>query len=113
MCSSDLKVLTAKYANLEAAKFLNHRRALPKNFEQSLKKKEEKLHHLLAEKKFEAADKLKAEIDFLAKAGNYALNTSLRSYLDPRIFMQWCRHVELPVEKVYSKTLLRKFNWAI
>ena len=108
-----VKVLTAKYANLEAAKFLNHRRALPKNFEQSLKKKEEKLHHLLAEKKYEAADKLKAEIDFQAKAGNYSLNTSLRSYLDPRIFMTWCKTVELDPKIVYSKTLLSKFSWSM
>ena len=108
-----VKVLTAKYANLEAAKFLNHRRALPKNFEQALKKKEEKLHHLLAEKKYEQADKLKAEIDFQAKAGNFALNTSLRSYLDPRVFVGWCKQVNLEPNKVYPKTLLKKFSWSI
>ena len=108
-----VKVLTAKYANLEAAKFLNHRRALPKNFEQSLKKKEEKLHHLLAEKKYEQADKLKAEIDFQAKASNFNLGTSMRSYLDPRVFMIWCKQVELEPEKVYSKTLLNKFSWSV
>ena len=108
-----VKVLTAKYANLEAAKFLNHRRALPKNFEQSLKKKEARLHGLLAEKKYEQADKLKAEIDFQAKAGNFALNTSLRSYLDPRVFMGWCKQVNLEPNKVYPKTLLKKFSWSM
>ncbi|CAO3612677.1 unnamed protein product [Mucor hiemalis] len=41
-----------------------------------------------------------------------ALGTSKLNYIDPRISVAWCRSNEVPLEKVFSKTLLDKFRWA-
>ncbi|ORX54550.1 hypothetical protein DM01DRAFT_1335682 [Hesseltinella vesiculosa] len=41
-----------------------------------------------------------------------SLGTSKMNYIDPRIIVAWCRKNEVPVEKVYSKTLVDKFRWA-
>ncbi|KAI9307649.1 hypothetical protein BJ944DRAFT_157616, partial [Cunninghamella echinulata] len=41
-----------------------------------------------------------------------ALGTSKMNYIDPRIIVAWCRRNDVPMEKVYSKTLVDKFRWA-
>ncbi|KAI7898901.1 uncharacterized protein BX663DRAFT_523196 [Cokeromyces recurvatus] len=41
-----------------------------------------------------------------------ALSTSKLNYIDPRITVAWCRKHEVPLEKVFSKTLIDKFRWA-
>ncbi|KAI8347617.1 hypothetical protein EDC96DRAFT_486442 [Choanephora cucurbitarum] len=41
-----------------------------------------------------------------------ALGTSKLNYIDPRITVAWCRSNGVPLEKVFSKTLLEKFRWA-
>ncbi|KAG1474328.1 hypothetical protein G6F56_000419 [Rhizopus delemar] len=41
-----------------------------------------------------------------------ALGTSKLNYIDPRISVTWCRKNEVPLEKVFSKTLIDKFRWA-
>ncbi|XP_073223340.1 DNA topoisomerase 1 alpha-like [Cicer arietinum] len=42
-----------------------------------------------------------------------ALGTSKINYLDPRITVAWCKRHEVPIEKIFSKTLLEKFAWAM
>ncbi|KAJ2999594.1 hypothetical protein NUW54_g6916 [Trametes sanguinea] len=42
-----------------------------------------------------------------------ALSTSKINYLDPRITVAWCKANDVPVEKLFSKTLLTKFPWAM
>ncbi|KZV62587.1 hypothetical protein PENSPDRAFT_591194 [Peniophora sp. CONT] len=42
-----------------------------------------------------------------------ALGTSKINYLDPRITAAWCKKHEVPIEKLFSKTLLTKFPWAL
>lgn len=41
-----------------------------------------------------------------------SLGTSKINYMDPRITVAWCKRNEVPIEKVFSKTLRDKFNWA-
>ncbi|KAI8332105.1 hypothetical protein BC941DRAFT_381951 [Chlamydoabsidia padenii] len=41
-----------------------------------------------------------------------SLGTSKMNYIDPRIIVSWCRKYDVPMEKVYSKTLVQKFRWA-
>ena len=124
------KKYTATMANLEAAVTCNHKRKLPKNWEESLKKKEERLKALKARlrevrkkppskmrakriesllKKIEAAEvKVK-----LAKATrDYNLGTSLKSYIDPRIYAKWAKELGYDWKNIYPKSLQRKFGWA-
>jgi DNA topoisomerase-1 len=41
-----------------------------------------------------------------------ALGTSKLNYIDPRISVAWCREHGVPMEKVFTKTLVEKFRWA-
>ncbi|KAK2968122.1 hypothetical protein RJ640_028027 [Escallonia rubra] len=42
-----------------------------------------------------------------------ALGTSKINYLDPRITIAWCKRHEVPIEKIFNKSLLAKFSWAM
>lgn len=42
-----------------------------------------------------------------------SLGTSKINYIDPRITVAWCKEYDVPVEKVFAKTLLTKFTWAM
>lgn len=59
----------------------------------------------------EAQDKLNAQIDIAKKTRTWNLGTSLKSYIDPRIYRDWGHHVGYDWKDFYSKTLQRKFAW--
>ncbi|KAI0267121.1 hypothetical protein BC834DRAFT_872641 [Gloeopeniophorella convolvens] len=72
------------------------------------------------EKLVEAIDKLEEKIKAFKlqmvdrEAGKeVALGTSKINYLDPRITAAWCKKHDVPIEKIFSKTLLTKFPWAM
>lgn len=44
---------------------------------------------------------------------NIALSTSKINYMDPRISVTWCKNHEVPIEKVFEKTLRMKFAWSM
>jgi len=152
---SDMKKLFhAKLANLDAAKMCNHKRTIPKNFDQTLQKKKDTLHNIKkvkpwkqseislkkAESKItktakqnqiqkerikkikimikkrkikhaERIEKLQLQIDLTQKTRDYNLGTSLRNYIDPRIFKTWTDEVGAEWEKLYTSALQKKFLW--
>lgn len=57
----------------------------------------------------------KMELDIRIRDENkeVALGTSKINYMDPRISVAWCKRCEVPIEKVFAKTLRDKFNWAM
>lgn len=42
----------------------------------------------------------------------YSPKTSITNYVDPRIIYAWAKKYSVPIERVYSKTLLQRFRWA-
>lgn len=42
-----------------------------------------------------------------------ALGTSKINYIDPRITAAWCKTHQVPIEKMFTKTLRDKFKWAM
>lgn len=42
-----------------------------------------------------------------------ALGTSKINYIDPRLTVAWAKKHDVPLEKLFSKTLIQKFPWAI
>ncbi len=115
-----VKLYHAKLANLDAAKMCNHKKTVPKTFEKSLQKKRETLENIRkAEpktKKQEERNNIKKEkleiaIELLTKTKNYNLVTSLRNYIDPRVYKSWADEVSINWEKIYSKSLQKKFLW--
>ena len=148
------KLYHAKLANLEAAVMCNHKRTIPKTFEQSLQKKKDTLKKINTDKPWEKTnetlkkveeketktetqkknkekriktlndqirkqktkhkervEKLKLQIDLSEKTRDYNLGTSLRNYIDPRVFKAWTDEVGAEWEKLYTSALQKKFLW--
>jgi len=148
------KLYHAKLANLEAAMMCNHKRTIPKTFEQSLQKKRDSLKKREKEKAWEKTkltlkkveastpktdtqkkskekriktlneqvkkqklkhkerlEKLELQIDLSEKTRDYNIGTSLRNYIDPRIFKAWTDEVGAEWEKLYTSALQKKFLW--
>ncbi|EED88726.1 predicted protein [Thalassiosira pseudonana CCMP1335] len=57
----------------------------------------------------------KMELNIKHKDDNkeVSLGTSKLNYMDPRISVAWCKRNEVPIEKIFSKTMRDKFNWAM
>jgi DNA topoisomerase-1 len=56
-------------------------------------------------------EKAKLQIEAYEMTRDYNLGTSLKSYIDPRIYYDWSRKVGYDWKKYYSKTLQKKFSW--
>ena len=152
--SATEKIYHAKLANLEAAMMCNHKRTIPKTFEESLQKKRDSLKKVEKEeawkktqltlKKLEASEpktdtqkkskikriktlneqikkqkikhkerieKLGFQINLSEKTKDYNIGTSLRNYIDPRVFKAWTDEVGAEWEKLYTSALQKKFLW--
>ncbi len=107
------KLYFAKESNLEAAIFCNHKRTAPKNWDESLKKKEQKLEEYRAKGKESMVRKMSLNVEFTRKTKDYNLNTSLKNYIDPRIYKSWCDYAGLDWGKLYTASLQRKFSWVV
>jgi len=148
------KLYHAKLANLEAAIMCNHKRTIPKTYEDALQKKRDILKNInkeqpwkktlealkkaesledktdaqkknkakkiktlneqikkQKEKHKEREEKLQLQIDLSEKTKDYNLGTSLRNYIDPRIFKAWTNEVSVEWEKLYTAALQKKFLW--
>jgi hypothetical protein len=59
-----------------------------------------------------ALGKLQTQMAVNGEKRDWNLNTSLKSYIDPRVVYRWGQQVDYVVlERYYSKTLRRKFEW--
>jgi DNA topoisomerase-1 len=120
-----VKVFLVKMANLEGATVANHKRMIAVNFDERLAKKEARLKELEIQleeksrqgKKTDAVsnrvEKTKLDIELAEKTKEYNLGTSLKSYIDPRVYAEWAAKVDFNLEKLYSKTLRKKYSWAL
>lgn len=109
-----VKKSTATLANLQAAIICNHKRKPPKNWKDSLSKKRERLGKLREKKTKragEAAKALSLRIKVMRMVRDYNLGTSLKSYIDPRIYYRWGKGVDYDWKLYYPKALQRKFSW--
>ena len=178
-----IKIYHAKMANLEAARQCNHKKTPTKNWEENMKKKENKIKevskelrkvkdsinnqeyncvlcenkliiknesfecinersHILQARKLknlkeikkverqkikigkekerlnrkqsrliERREKLKRKFELDSKTKEYNLNTSLKNYIDPRIYKRWSEKVEVDWNKIYPKSMQKKFVW--
>jgi DNA topoisomerase-1 len=108
------KKYEATQANLKAAEELNHKKQLPKNWDQSIAKKNDKLKALRAEnneRSKKRAEEMKMRIELANATSNYNLRTSLKSYIDPRIYYDWGKKVDYDWKLYYPTALQRKFSW--
>ena len=59
----------------------------------------------------ERIEKLKLQVDLSEKTRDYNIGTSLRNYIDPRVFKAWTDEVGAEWEKLYTSALQKKFLW--
>jgi DNA topoisomerase-1 len=128
------KIYIAKYANLQAAITCNHKKGIdPRNpasklalerFEQSIANKTNAIKALKKDvssknwktknqktKMVEKLERLETQLKLTKETKEYSLGTSLRNYIDPRVFKAWMSYVNLDWSKIYTATLQRKFLW--
>ena len=43
---------------------------------------------------------------------NVSLGTSKNNYIDPRIIFAFIKRFEIPPEKLFTKVLIKRFDWA-
>ena len=115
-------------ANTSVALLCNHQKALSKTHKdqilkidtqiQEIKKKKRKIK--VSKKSKEKISKLKDKIELLKlkkktkeQMKNVSLSTSKNNYIDPRIIVSFMKKFEIPVEKIFSKTLITRFQWAL
>jgi DNA topoisomerase-1 len=56
-------------------------------------------------------EKAALQIEAKEMTKDYNLGTSLKSYVDPRIYFEWGKQVEYDWRNYYSATLEKKFSW--
>ncbi|KAA8499802.1 DNA topoisomerase 1 beta [Porphyridium purpureum] len=72
-----------------------------------------KLIESTVERTKQRIEKIDLQIRMKSDLKNVALGTSKLNYNDPRITVAWCKKHSLPIEKVFSSSLLQKFSWAM
>lgn len=128
------KIYVAKFANLQAAITCNHKKGIdptnPANkislekFEISVKNKKMAIQTIkkdIASNKWksekqkikmeERLEKLESQLKLHKETREYNLGTSLRNYIDPRVFKSWMNYMDLQWTRIYTSTLQRKFLW--
>ncbi len=67
-----------------------------------------KIHALLVQ-----VDKIQRTMEEKEENKTVSLTTSKINYMDPRITVAFCKRVDLPIERVFAKTIRNKFPWAM
>jgi DNA topoisomerase-1 len=85
-------------------------RKLKAKYVEQMKKLRQRLNNRLKRDK-EAIAKLAFKIRIQKETRDYNLATSLKSYIDPRIYYEWGKEIDYDWKRYYPKTLQRKFSW--
>lgn len=64
-----------------------------------------------AVRKAERVERMGLQVDLTTRTKDYNLGTSLRNYIDPRLFKAWTDEVGAEWSKLYTSALQRKFLW--
>ncbi len=67
-----------------------------------------------AKEKYEGrVERAQLQFELAKRTRDYNLNTSLKNYIDPRVYRAWGEQVDFDWTRLYPTTLQRKFAWAI
>jgi DNA topoisomerase-1 len=107
-------------ANAKVALLCNHQKNISKNFSEQTNKIKDQIKEY-KDKKKSAKDpskydakikKLKIKLDLKQELKNLSLGTSKINYIDPRITVSFMKKHEIPIDKIFNKSLQEKFKWA-
>ena len=113
-------------ANTAVALLCNHQKSANTSLDNLLTKIDNRLKELKSKKKQylekknnEKARKiekmikqLKLKKDTKNKMKNVSLGTSKNNYIDPRIIFAFIKKFDIPPEKLFTKVLIKRFEWA-
>jgi DNA topoisomerase-1 len=138
-----IKLLVDLYnsANIKVALLCNHQKNVSKTHSEQVNKLDEKIKEIANKKKqlekekndidqetdknkakklnekIKKVQKMLAEIKnkkkFKIELKNLSLSTSKTNYIDPRISVAFFKKHNLPIEKIFSPSLIDKFFWAM
>ena len=124
--SDKMTILLNEYtlANTKIASLCNHQKKVSKTHETQLDLLDEKIKELKKKLKDtsgkEKQDKIKEKIKELknkkkskCEQKNLSLGTSKVNYIDPRITVAFMKKFDIPIDKLFTKTLQTKFKWAM
>lgn len=61
----------------------------------------------------ERLERAELQLELVRDTKDYALNTSLKNYIDPRVYRDWGEQVNFDWKKLYTGSLQKKFTWAM
>ena len=113
-------------ANTTVALLCNHQKSVSGKFDEIIEKINKKIKELKKKKKLyeekknkELSQKIESKIKLLrlkldqkTKMKNVSLGTSKMNYIDPRIIFAFMKRFNIPSDKLFTSTLLKKFTWA-
>lgn len=115
-------------ANAKVAKLMNHQKNISKGYKSQVDKIDNNLSEL--KKKLASAKRakkknpkkiqqlkekikgLKSKKQIVKEMKNISLDTSKANYVDPRLLVSFMKKNKLDVNKIFSKALQKKFEWA-
>ena len=59
----------------------------------------------------ERVERALLQFELASQTRDYNMGTSLKNYIDPRVYKSWGDHVEYDWQKLYTTALKRKFTW--
>ena len=127
-----IKILLEEFnkANAKVAILCNHQKNVSKTFDTQIEKIDERIQELKNEililRKEPVTDKITLKINKIKEnikklkikkslkneIKNISLGTSKVNYIDPRISVAFIKKHNIPIDKIFSKTLQEKFKWA-
>lgn len=114
------KKLAYDKVNIKVAKELNHKKMggsdarVEKLKEKITELKDKKSKSKTPKKKQSVQKSIDINTSKLEEAEfNISTSTSKVNYLDPRVTVAWCKKGDVQIEKIYNKTQLTKFIWAM
>lgn len=114
-------------ANAKVGVLCNHQKNISKSFDNQMDKINEKINNIKKKirklkknaKNKEKIEKLKRDIEkykikkeLKMEMKNISTSTSKVNYIDPRITIAFMKKHNLPIDKIFNKSLQEKFKWA-
>ena len=85
-------------------------RETKKNHREAISKLKDRMENRKQKDK-ELIEKTELQIEAKELTKDYNLGTSLKSYVDPRIYLEWGKKIDYDWRNYYSNTLVKKFSW--
>jgi DNA topoisomerase-1 len=106
--SKEIELLNKQLRNLDSSISKETQKQMKDVITSKINKKKERLI-----KETQKIEEYKLKLNFSSETKDVALGTSKASYSSPKVVLSWCKDNEVPIEKIYTKTLIKKFEWAM